>query len=308
VQNVTQGQRYDFIFHAVEDANDGDEIVAAQGVYQGNVDFAGKAVTIRSEDPNDPAIVAATVIEGGAKAVAFTTYEDANSMLAGLTLTGATHGVYCQGSSPTIRNCRIVNNTEAGVKLWETDTANPTFANCIIAGNAGAGIEMVSARGGRFRKYNCATVLHCTIVGNVNEAVCGGDPIIVNSILYANGGGGSISQIDAHAATVSGCSIEGGCPGTGNIDAAPGFVTPGFWAFADEPNQPTADMPATWVQGDYHLRQDSPCVDTGVAEPIFDWLTTDIDGDPRCAGDRPDIGCDEFAPAAEAQTPAQSGQ
>jgi len=143
VQNATQGIRYDFISHAVEDADDGDEIVAAQGVYIESVDFAGKAVTIRSEDPNDPAVVAATIIDGGVQAVAFTAYEDANSVLAGFTLTGATHGIYCQGSSPTIRNCKVLDNAEAGVKLWETDAANPRFANCIIAGNGGAGIEMV---------------------------------------------------------------------------------------------------------------------------------------------------------------------
>jgi hypothetical protein len=299
VQNRTQGMRYDFISHAVEEANDGDEIVAARGVYKESVSFVGKAVTIRSEDPNDPAVVDATVIDGGAQAVAFTVGEDASSVLAGFTVTSATQGIYCRGSSPTIYNCRIVDNAEAGVKLWETDAANPTFANCIIAGNGGAGIEMWSASGGRLTKYNCATVLHCTIVGNAKEGISGGDPIVVNSIVYTNGRGGGIRQIDAHDATVSGCNVEGGCPGADNIDVEPGFATPGFWAYAGDPNQPAAadDMAVIWVPGDYHLRQDSSCVDTGAAEAIFGWLATDIDGDPRIVGGRPDIGCDEFVPA-----------
>lgn len=191
-------------------------------------------------------------------------------------------------------------NAEAGAKLWETDAANPVFANCVIAGNGGAGIEMWSASGGRLRKYNCATVLHSTIVGNANEGIWGGDPIVVNSIVHANGRSG-VPQIDAHDATVSGCNIEGDCPGAGNIDAEPGFTTPGFWASADDPNQPAAtdDITAVWAPGDYHLRQDSACVNTGVAEPIFGWLATDIDGDPRIVGRRPDIGCDEFAPARQ---------
>ena len=174
-------------------------------------------------------------------------------------------------------------NAEAGAKLWETDAANPVFANCVIAGNGGAGIEMWSASGGRLRKYNCATVLHSTIVGNANEGIWGGDPIVVNSIVHANGRSG-VPQIDAHDATVSGCNIEGDCPGAGNIDAEPGFTTPGFWASADETN-PDAFAEEKEI--------------TGVAEPIFGWLATDIDGDPRIVGRRPDIGCDEFAPARQ---------
>ena len=194
-----------------------------------------------------------------------------------------------------------MGNAEAGVKLWETDAANPVFANCIIAGNGGAGIEMWSASGSRLRKYNCATVLHSTIVGNVNGGISGGDPIVVNSIVYANGLSGATRQIDAHDATVSGCNVEGGCPGAGNIDVEPGFERPGFWASADDPSQPAAtdDITAIWAPGDYHLRQDSPCVDAGVTEVIFRWLATDIDGDPHILGGRPDIGCDEVAPAPQ---------
>ncbi len=35
---------------------------SSQGLYEEKVNFAGKAVTIRSEDPNDPAVVAATIL------------------------------------------------------------------------------------------------------------------------------------------------------------------------------------------------------------------------------------------------------
>jgi hypothetical protein len=285
VQNLTQGTRYDFLSHAVAEANDGDEIVAAQGIYRESLSFAGKAVTIRSEDPNDPAVVAATVIDGGAQAVSFTDREDTDSLLAGFTLTSSVQGIYCHGASPRVCNCRIVDNAQAGVKLWKTSAANPTFANCIIAGNGGAGIEMGSSG----REHNCAIILHCTIVGNGEEGISGGDPIVVNSILYANGRSGGIQQIDAQAATVSGCNIEGGYPGTDNIDVEPGFVTPGFWTSTDE-------VTYGWVHGDYHLSQDSACVDAGVVEAIFGWLATDMDGDPRIVGICPDIGCDEFVP------------
>jgi pectin methylesterase-like acyl-CoA thioesterase len=51
---------------AISDSNDDDTIIVAPGTYTGtgnrNIDFTGKAITVRSSDPNDPNIVAATII------------------------------------------------------------------------------------------------------------------------------------------------------------------------------------------------------------------------------------------------------
>jgi hypothetical protein len=84
------------------------------------------------------------------------------------------------------------------------------------------------------------------------------------------------------------CLVEGGCPGTGNIDAAPNFILPGYWTDATEPD----GTGAVWIAGDCHLLPDSPCIDAGDPDLIID-LPNDIDGDPRPAGARPDLGCDE---------------
>jgi len=287
VQNLTRGARYDFISQAVQDANEGDVIVAAPGVYHETVDFGGKDLFVQSENPDDPA-----VIDGGAQGVVFANGETGHSRLVGFTITGATQGIYCRNAWPIIINCRIVDNAEAGVKLSETDVRAPTLINCIIAGNGGPGIEMTAPKGGRLIKYNLATILQCTIVGNAKEGILGSKPLVANSIVYAN----ALRQISTDGATVAYCDVQGGHPGTGNIDVDPRFVTPGYWADAADPNVPAVPGPtAVWVGGDYHLSGDSPCIDAGSGEYLHEAVVGDIDGDSRFIDDIPDIGCDEVA-------------
>ena len=99
----------------------------------------GKRVTLTSIDPNDSRIVATTVISGteAGPALSFTSGEDANCVLAGLTISGARAAIYCNRASPTIRNCRLVGNSGAGIELYSY--TRPTIRNCIIAGNRGPG-------------------------------------------------------------------------------------------------------------------------------------------------------------------------
>jgi len=40
---------------------DGDSIILAPGIYYENIHFSGKAITLRSTDPHDPNVVAATI-------------------------------------------------------------------------------------------------------------------------------------------------------------------------------------------------------------------------------------------------------
>lgn len=287
VENLTKRTRYDYVRNALKDADPGDEIVVGAGTYYEDASFMGKSVTLRSIDPDDPAVVAATIIEGRSQAVTFSGGEQASCILTGLTITGAGRGIYCFGASPTITKCRIVDNRGAGIKLWEA--SNPTISNCVIAGNGGTGVEMWASTGERFIKYNYATITNCAIVGNLTHGVFGGMPTISSSILYDNGWACDFAQIDCYYAAVDYSNVQGSFAGTDNMDAAPCFVVPGHWADSTDPSDPNA----VWVHGDYHLQWDSPCINAGDPDLTAEAAGTDVDGEPRVLVGRIDMGSDE---------------
>jgi hypothetical protein len=305
IENVTTAEKYDYIRLAVNDAVEGDEIVVGPGVYHESIDFGGKSITVRSTDPCDPAVVAGTAINGSLRAVVFSGGEDANCVFAGFTITDADSAIYCTEASPTIANCRLVSNADAGITLWEN--CNPTITNCFIADNAGAGIQMEAPHGGRFVYFNYATIVNsiiagnqnsgisgdmptvrnCTIVGNRQHGISARDSTVTNSIIYYNGPDGALPQIDGFSATVTYSDVQDSWPGDGNIDADPSFVESGYWTDPGDPD-------ATWVHGDYHLRWDSPCADAGDPDFVATLAETDIDGEPRIIAGRIDMGYDEL--------------
>lgn len=258
VENLTTGEKYDYIQDAIDFALAGDEIVVSEGISEENINFKGKNLTLRSTDPNDSAIVAATIINGGDKdsAVTFSNAEDASCVLAGFTITDANNGIYCSGASPTITNCSISANVSAGIKLCQS--SNPTITNCCIVDNAGTGIEMWAYKAGRVTIFNYPIITNCSIAGNQQNGISGGIPTITNSIIWAN----SPQQIADTQGTfsVTYSNVQGGWAGEGNIDIDPLFADPdngdyhlksqaGRW---DENTQ-------TWVVDDLT----SPCIDAG---------------------------------------------
>ncbi len=119
-------------FHTIQEAVDaaatGDTILLQPGLYTGSgnwdVVVTGKAVTVRSADPNDAATVAATVIDCrgtstvGHRAFIVTENSGVHLTLAGLTMiNGLTTynggAVWCQDAGLTVINCTFSDN-EAG--------------------------------------------------------------------------------------------------------------------------------------------------------------------------------------------------
>jgi hypothetical protein len=117
---------------ALDASLDGDEIILAPGVYTGagnrDMSYLGKAVTISSTDPSDPAVVAATVIdcqgtaEDPHRAFVFENNESRDSILAGGEASG----------SATIRRCTIANNLGSSNSRAITSFGPSTVEHTII--------------------------------------------------------------------------------------------------------------------------------------------------------------------------------
>jgi hypothetical protein len=110
-------------------------------------------------------------------------------------------------------------------------------------------------------------------------------PTVTNCVLW----GDNLDEISGNGSpTVTYSNVQGGFPGTGNIDADPLFVDPD--------------------SGDFRLLPDSPCIDAGDNTAVPDGIDTDLDGNPRVVddpdtvdtgyGDPPlvDMGAYEFQP------------
>jgi len=323
IENVTAGRKYDQLRYAIGEAHTGDTIILSEGTYPGDIDMAGKNLTLSSTDPNDPNVVAGTVISGGGIGVTFSGGQDKTCLLAGFTITGADVGIYCSGSSPTIANCRVEGNAGAGIELY--NGSNPVITSCEICSNAGSGVELVVMHSGRIVLYNEPAITNCVIAANGQNGISGGMPMIANctivangafgvsgiaptiadSIIYYNGLDAGSGQIDGATAAVSYSNIQGGWPGEGNMDAEPCFAELGYWNPGRSPDDLSDDF---WVPGDYHLRsqagrwdpalrdwvQDviaSPCIDAGNPD-------SDCSAEPTPNGGRINVGTHGGTPQA----------
>jgi hypothetical protein len=219
----------------IDAASAGDEVVIAPGTYTGDdnrdLDLVGKAITVRSTDPNDPVVVAGTVIDcQGTQAAShfgfiFQSGEGPATVVAGLTIVRGWYsdyggGIYTYQSSPTITNC--------------------TISDCVIGGPAGKGhggggifcyggaptitgctIQRCSAvdyGGGVFTYQSNATIADCAITGNsVTQSGGGGvfcylgvpriERCDITGNTAANWGGAVFSW--ASSTIMSRCNIRG---------------------------------------------------------------------------------------------------
>ncbi len=217
---------------AINDANDGDIIVVKPGRYvgQGNrdIDLKGKAITVRSTNPDDPNIVAATIIDcNGTEAdphcgFYLHSHEDANSVVAGFTITkGCGHmekfgetmwffggGIYCEQSSPTISNCTIANNKAtqgAGIFAWKNSSVK--IVGCTVSNN----IPLRGGGGGIYCWENtAANISNCLIFQNTGRGIyCWDSPLvhITNCTITSNEYDGLIISGNG-SFTVEGCVIS----------------------------------------------------------------------------------------------------
>jgi len=345
---VGLGAGYDFntIQAAIDDAYDGDTIIVADGTYTGDgnrdIDFLGKAITLRSENGPENCIIDCNgTLAEKHRGFHFHSGEDHNSALCGFTITNgyAERGgaIFCVSSSPTLTNCifrdstakywsqsiasapledtKAMFNDGNGVHImipppdpqWRGDgggitcfSSNPLLTNCKFIGN------WAYDKGGGMRNYRSSpTLINCIFTGN-SASIGGGianwiscRPTLVNCTFTSNSstngnaiscdsmnnnfpnvlevtncilydGGDEIWNNDGSTITVSYSNVEGGWPGTGNINSEP------FLADA--------------INGDYHLKSEAGRWDANSESWVQDDVTSPcIDaGNPGCPlGDEP---------------------
>jgi hypothetical protein len=120
VENARTGERYALIGRAVLDAEPGDVILLDPGIYEESIQFGATPLTVSSLDPNDPAVVADTIIRGAAvgPTVTFAGTQSVGSTLNGLTIQNETVGISCRSAAPTIRNCVVESPDGIAVEFW----------------------------------------------------------------------------------------------------------------------------------------------------------------------------------------------
>ena len=150
--------QYGSIQQAINHCDHGDTVVVAAGRYYETINFDGRDIIVTSEHPDDPDVVAATIIDADLKssAVTFRNGETSSAVLTGFTITNGYGtavgteelpeellwggGVFCYQSSPTIKGNVIVNN-HGPVKI----TIDPDGTPTLIALGYGVGIACVES-------------------------------------------------------------------------------------------------------------------------------------------------------------------
>jgi hypothetical protein len=238
IRNITQGRWHDTIQSALTAAGDGDELVVYPGHYTENIRFDGKNVILRSLDPQDPAIVADTIIDGNQSGpvVTFAGTENESCVLSGFTIANGKvgYGGGILGGNPsththaTIRNNRITENSAfmgGGVALCDgvvqsnhvfQNTAdylmggglfscNGTVEHNLISGNSAA-----SPGGGL---ADCSGIIRGNfIVGNsaaYGGGLSGGAGIIQNNVIANNSAESNGGGVDSYSGTMENNTIVG---------------------------------------------------------------------------------------------------
>jgi len=234
IHNITQDTYHETIHEAIDEATAGDTIEVPVGTYTDDsnrdVDFNGKAITLRSENPDDPAIVAATIIDCNGTAedphrgFYFHSGEDANSILEGFTITNgygpnepfgastysAGGAIYCISSSPTIRNCVFANNYSHywGGGMW-FDNSHAVIEDCIFQDNVA-----LDTGGGLYNRSSSITLKHCQFVDNsadygggiytIDGASSVRNTLFIGNLAAINGGALRNKRV---ASTISNCTF-----------------------------------------------------------------------------------------------------
>jgi parallel beta-helix repeat protein len=163
---------------------------------------------------------------------------------------------YCGGgiyvgafSTPIIENNIVSGNLAGGfggggIALWTTNSIHPrTVRNNIISGNS-----TTTDGGGMYIRYDGSVLVNNTVVENSADSSGGGvyvlnygggePPQLLNTVIWANAASrdSSVSLLDISTEVeIFYSDVEGGWPGTGNIDQDPLFADTLFHLLVGSP-------------------------------------------------------------------------
>lgn len=202
----------------IDVATDGDTVLVAPGTYTENINFHGKNIKVESSNGSK-----GTIINGNqaGPVVTFSSGENSGAVLSGFTITNGRGdnasgysggGIYCQNSSPTIRNNVITANVAAiGGGIEVLGGAPRIVSNKItnnrpdpnISGGWGGGIALENGAS--------STVIGNQISDNLWNSNAGlgggvalnnaGSPFLENNVIFFNqanfGPGGGIWSVNS---------------------------------------------------------------------------------------------------------------
>jgi len=162
---------FDVIQEGIDAAVDGDTIIVLPstgspgGAYTENIAFPAEAITLRSINPQDPALVEATAIRAASSGsvVTFSPGAPGDAVLDGFFIRDGVAdsggGIHCESASPTITNCIVAYNTGVirGAGISCAAGAAPTIRSCVLRNNYGGGLGC---------DQSSPTVVDCRIVDN----------------------------------------------------------------------------------------------------------------------------------------------
>jgi len=242
--NVSGGA--DAISQAVAAAQNGDVLVVAPGTYDGGIDLQGKELTVTCTNPDDPEVVAETIIDcadsGGG--FIFENGEDNLTVVDGFRIINAggvgrrttpVSAIFIgTGTSPiianvTISDCHVVDAPGAGIYIAPQSSPsirNVSISSSSVSNSDGGGIyvgydgnvEFIACTvsnctvtrgsgGAVFCSFDSNTVFtDCSFVNN--SADYGGDPDDPNST-GAGGDGGAVYYSAGARSVLNNCSFSG---------------------------------------------------------------------------------------------------
>ena len=192
---LTVPDNFATIQEAIDASSDGDEIIVSEGTYQENINFNGKNVIVRSEDPENQSVLENTVIDGNnqGRVVTFENGENSGAKLVGFTIKGGYlttengGGIYItEGSSPVIKGNIIRENyARYGAGACVSKGSSPSFEdNWFLLNQASA------RRGAAIYVYGGSSV---SIAGNTFEEHEDFDGVIRIGSAYSDQSSASIT-------------------------------------------------------------------------------------------------------------------